>query len=196
MNTKTLINLPALATMLATVALFAHSRAAEKPAGKTAAAGSQAGAADQKFAKTAAMDGMAEVKLGELAGERAGKPEVKEFGAMMATDHGKANEELTTLAASKGMTLPEKLDAEHQAKSDKLAKLEGDAFDKAYVMEMVAAHKKAVSLFESASKTLKDDELKGFAAKTLPTLKMHLEHAQGMQGGDAGKKGGAAKKGA
>jgi len=112
------------------------------------------------------------------------------------TDHTKANTELMALATSKGLTLPDKLDAANQAKADKLSKLEGEAFDKAYIAEMVAAHKKAVSLFEGASKSLKDDELKGFAEKTLPTLKMHLEHVQGVKtgSGDAGK--GEAKKGA
>lgn len=114
---------------------------------------------------------------------------------MMVTDHGKANTELTTLATAKGLTLPDKLDKEHQGKIDKLTKLDGEAFDKAYVTEMVAAHKKAVSLFETASKSLKDDELKGFAEKTLPILKTHLEHAQGAAG-EHGKHGDAAKKGA
>jgi len=190
---KSIINLPALAAVLATSAFFSGAQAAEKDADKAKKAGgdaaSQLSAADQKFVKTAAIDGMTEVALGEMAAEKAAKPEVKEFGTMMVTDHGKANTELMALATAKGMTLPGKLDKEHQAKVDKMAKLEGEAFDKAYVTEMVAAHKKAVSLFENASKSLKDEELKGFAEKTLPVLKTHLEHAQGH-----GKHGGAAKK--
>jgi putative membrane protein len=40
---------------------------------------------------------------------------------------------------------------------------------------MVDGHKKAVGLFEDASKNLKDTTLRAFAVKTLPTLKMHLD---------------------
>ncbi len=56
-----------------------------------------------------------------------------------------------------------------------MAKKSGKAFDKAYVNQMVDDHKKAVKLFEDASQNCKDPDLKAFAAKTLPTLKMHLD---------------------
>ena len=40
---------------------------------------------------------------------------------------------------------------------------------------MVADHKEDVDLFDKDSKDSKDAELKAFAGKTLPTLKMHLD---------------------
>ena len=158
-------------------------QAAEEPAKKNPAAKSQLSAGDEKFVKTAGADGLAEVKLGELARDKANGPGVKEFGEMMASDHGKANEELKELAMKKGVTLPDKLEAKHQQTADKLGKLSGEAFDKAYAAEMVKAHKSAVSLFEGEAKSGKDADLKAFAEKTLPTLKTHLEKAQGLQGG-------------
>ena len=62
--------------------------------------------ADQHFFKEAAQGGMAEVALGQMAAERATNTDVKKFGQRMVQDHGKANQELKTLAASKGVTLP------------------------------------------------------------------------------------------
>ena len=48
---------------------------------------------------SAAQAGMVEVKLGEVAAQKATKPDVKEFGAMMVSDHSKANNELKAIAA-------------------------------------------------------------------------------------------------
>jgi putative membrane protein len=141
----------------------------------------------------AASDGLAEVKLGQLAGEKGGSAEVKELGSMMVTDHGKANEELKTLASAKGAEVPADLDKKHQATYDRLAKLSGAEFDKAYVAEMVKGHKKAVGEFEKAAKG-KDAEVKAFADKTLPTLRHHLEKAQSLSGAQGAEKAPAKEK--
>jgi putative membrane protein len=61
---------------------------------------------------------------------------------------------------------------------DKLAKLSGAAFDRAYMQAMVADHKKDVNEFRVESKSGKDPEIKAWAAKTLPTLEEHLALAQ------------------
>ena len=47
----------------------------------------------------------------------------------MATDHGRANEELKQLASQKGVALPTDLDRGHQGLYDKLAKLKGLGID-------------------------------------------------------------------
>jgi predicted outer membrane protein len=46
------------------------------------------------------------------------------------------------LAAQKGVTLPDSLDAKHQGMVDKMAALTGPAFDDAYIAGMIKAHKK------------------------------------------------------
>jgi putative membrane protein len=93
---------------------------------------------DQTFIAQAAKDGMAEVELGKLAGEKASNANVKAFGQRMVTDHGKAGDELKILAASKQITLPMMVDPEHKPVGERLSKLSGAEFDGAYVREMVA----------------------------------------------------------
>src|SRR4029450_3766441 len=61
----------------------------------------QAGHADQLFVQQASSGGLAEVRAGQLATERAASAEVKQFGQQMVTDHTKANQELATLAQAK-----------------------------------------------------------------------------------------------
>jgi putative membrane protein len=133
---------------------------------------------DAKFAVAAANGGMAEVELGQLAQQKAANAKVKDFGAMMVTDHTKANDEMKALAQSKGITLPTTIDTDEQKVKDDLSAKSGADFDKAYVSNMIDDHKKDIKEFEDASKNCKDADLKGFAVKTLPTLKMHLEAIQ------------------
>jgi putative membrane protein len=135
-------------------------------------------AADMAFVKEAAMGGMAEVELGKLATEKASSADVKQFGQRMVDDHGKAGDELKSLAESKKVTLPAALDAKHQAMRDRLSKLSGSAFDRAYMKEMVADHNKDVAAFMKASKTAADPDLKAWAGKTLPTLQEHQKMAK------------------
>src|SRR3979490_3110893 len=82
-------------------------------------------ATDRNFMVAAAEGGMLEVRLGEMAEKKGANQEVKDFGAMMVADHGKAGEDLKAVAAKHAVTLPNDLDAKHKAIVDNLAKLSG-----------------------------------------------------------------------
>jgi putative membrane protein len=140
---------------------------------KTAKAGS-----DQTFVMKAARGGLAEVELGKLAQDKATNDEVKQFGKKMVDDHGKANDELKSLAQSKNITLPTDLSPKDKALHDRLAKLSGAAFDRAYMQAMLKDHREDVNEFRTESKSGADPEVKQWAAKTLPTLETHLKLAQ------------------
>ncbi|MDQ3634988.1 MAG: DUF4142 domain-containing protein [Acidobacteriota bacterium] len=128
----------------------------------------------------AAAGNMAEVELGKLAVEKAENPEVKAFGQKMIDDHSKAFEELKKVAELKKTPLPPDILPTQKEAKEKLSKLSGAEFDKEYVKTMVEVHKKDVTAFEAATKTVGDADVKAFAEKTLPTLKMHLEMIQGI----------------
>jgi len=163
---------------------------AKKPAGqKTAGTTGTLAPADHNFVNEAAIGGMAEVELGNLAKEKASNSDVKSFGERMATDHGKANDELKSWAEQKNVTLPTELDAKHKALRDRLAKLSGEAFDKAYMREMVADHNHDVAAFKRESTSAKDPDLKAWAGKTLPTLEEHQKLAKETNAKVAGMAG-------
>jgi putative membrane protein len=137
-------------------------------------------AADQEFVKEAAAGGMAEVELGKLAGDKAADPQVKQFAQKMVDDHTKANDELKKLAEEKNITLPSAIDAQHKATHDRLEKLSGAAFDRAYIQDMLQDHQKDVSEFRKQASSAKDADIKAWAAKTLPTLEQHLTQVQSL----------------
>lgn len=137
---------------------------------------------DSHFLMKAAQGGMAEVELGQLAQQNGQSQEVKDFGKKMADDHGKANDELKQLASQQGVSLPTTLDGKDQALKDKLSKMNGAEFDKAYMNAMLKDHKKDVAEFQKESKSGNDQAVKDWAGKTLPTLQEHLQMAQSISG--------------
>lgn len=133
---------------------------------------------DRRFVTKAAEGGLAEVAMGQMAAQRAAHPQVKAYAERMVADHGKANDELKTLAGAKGLALPTALDGKHKRHGDKLGKMQGADFDKAYMKHMVEDHEDTVKDFEKAAKGADDAAVKAFAAKQLPALKEHLAMAR------------------
>jgi putative membrane protein len=136
--------------------------------------------ADSRFATAAAEGSMLEVALGRVASAKASNAEVKEFASRMVTDHSRSNAELTAIASTKSLMLPtqEQVKAKHQELFAKLEKLEGAAFDRAYMIAMVEDHDKDVALFEKQAKHGRDAALTGFAEKALPVLREHQKMAK------------------
>jgi len=139
---------------------------------------------DQQFALKATQAGLAEVNISRLAKMNASSSKVKQFADMMVRDHEKANKELSGLVDKKRWVLAPviTMDPAHQAAATRLGALKGAAFDRDYSHLMLKDHEEAVSLFENASKNARDNDLKAWAGKTLPTLRHHLEDARGLTG--------------
>lgn len=196
MKRTVLITTAALA--LAAAPAFAQTPGATTQTTATTRSGNEptrvaksSGSADLGFVTEAAQGGMAEVELGKLAAEKAGDADVKKFGQHMVDDHSKANEELMSIAAAKNITLPSGLDAKDKALHNRLSKLSGAAFDRAYMSAMVNDHVKDVNAFKREASAGKDADVKAFAAKTLPTLQDHLMMARNADKqviGTSGKK--------
>lgn len=139
------------------------------------------GKEDQDTVTKIAQANIAEIQAGQMAAQKGTSSAVKSFANQMVSDHGKAGDELKSLASNKGMTLPTDTDAEHKAAADQLSKTAaGLPFDKAYMDAMVKDHEKAASVFEKTSKDAKDPDLKNWASKTLPTIQNHLKMAKDL----------------
>jgi putative membrane protein len=136
--------------------------------------------ADRLFIRQATLAGTAEVELAKLA-QRAGRsPAIEGFAARMVEDHGKANERLSGLARQAGVTAPQGLGPEHRAMQERLEKLSGAEFDRAYIKGQVQDHQKAALLLVWEIGSGQDAGLKGFASETLPAVLRHLQMAQGI----------------
>jgi putative membrane protein len=150
--------------------------------------------ADRDFMTKAAMAGMNEVQLGQLAAKQGSSDAVRQFGQQMVTDHTAAHEKLTQLASTKGVTLPTALDSAAQEKMTKLQALTGPAFDQQYAKEAgVNEHEKAVKLYQTQATSGKDSDVRSYASETLPTIQGHLSMARTLTGEASGRTGGTTK---
>lgn len=138
---------------------------------------------DKQFLRDAAMGGLEEVELGKLAVEKGGIDAVKQFGQKMVDDHSKANAEVKKVASAENINVPDALDAKHQARIDKLSRLSGAAFDRAYVKDQVKDHEQVVREFQNEARNGSDAAVKEFASRTLPTLQEHLTMAKDLSKG-------------
>jgi putative membrane protein len=138
-------------------------------------------AGDQAFVTTIAGVGMGEVELGRLAVDKAASREVKAFGQRMIDEHGKAGDELKAIAQRKNFAWPAGPAANLVALKDRLSKMSGAAFDRAYIDAMVAGHREATEVIRKESQSGNDPEVKAWATKALSTVQAHLNHALDQQ---------------
>jgi len=157
---------------------------------------------DRSFVDDITYAGNAEVELGRFAADRAASPDVKKFAKMMVDDHTKAGNELKQIATQYNISQPTGLDDKHRDLKDRLSKLRGADFDKAYMDAIVDGHQNVVDKLESrvdevnrtatlTGKQEKDTNVKpetsknsitaslnAWSANTLPAVKAHLDQAK------------------
>jgi putative membrane protein len=142
---------------------------------------------DQSFVQKMAQGNAAEVETGQLALQKSKNTEVKQFAQMMVDDHRKAGDDLKGLAQRKNITVTTQPTADAKATKERLSKLDGAAFDRAYIDAMVDGHREVVAAVRSESLSGMDPDVKAWAAKTLPTIETHLMHAQEVERSLEGK---------
>jgi putative membrane protein len=133
---------------------------------------------EAQFIEHVARDGQAEVDLAQLAQQKAQNPEVKALARRLAADHTQSNQQLMQIAQKEGVQPPSSTKKEASKERAKLEKLNGQAFDRAFVQQVVQDHQKDIQFFQKQQTTLQDPQLKSFAQQTLPVLQQHLQMAQ------------------
>jgi putative membrane protein len=171
-NKVTIISQFCVVPLLVAVLSLAGVAIAQDTTKKDASASksSSLSAKDRTFMKKAAKGGMMEVAMGKLAEQNGQSDDVKSFGKRMVTDHGKANDELKSIAEKKGVTLPSK---EPTVKWSS---------DKAYMDAMVKDHEKDLAEFKEEASTGGDPDVKKFAEDTAKMVQEHLDLAKETQG--------------
>lgn len=166
-------------TFLGCWAVLAHQETA--PTKQDNARRASTAYSNEGFVRNAAEGNMAEVKLGQLAQEKAQSPEVKKFAERMINDHTKANEQLKQVANQEHINFPTDVSSKHAQTYRTLEKLSGPEFDKAYARTMLQDHEKDVAEFKREAGSAQSGPVKQYAQETLPTLESHLQEAKQMQ---------------
>lgn len=149
-------------------------------------------AKDKMFLTESAEGGLKEIQFAQLAQQKSTNDQVKNFAQQMITDHTQLNNDMLPFAQQAGLTPPTQLKPKDQAEYDKLSKLSGSAFDKAYVQSMVKDHHKDLKEFKAESASATDPTLKTTVQSGLKVIQQHTGMAESMakQNGGASQSSG------
>ncbi len=142
---------------------------------------------DPEIASIAVTANQIDVNYGKNALAKLHNPDVKHFAETMIKDHEAIIKQATELAAKLGVkpktnpTTKSLLKAEKETNA-KLAKVKGEAYDKAYIDNEVAYHESVINTVNNVLiPQTANAELKDFLVKAGPLLNHHLEMAKMAQ---------------
>lgn len=133
---------------------------------------------DQVFIMKASMANFAEITAGQIAADSAEDASIAQYGQLMVTEHTAAQQQLSTIATSLGLTISNTLDAEHQMLIDSLFDLDGSAFDSVYIHSQVRDHEATVRFFKNESGNGLQKDIKAYMFQVLPMVTLHLQSAR------------------
>ena len=116
------------------------------------------------------------IMLGQMAEQKGGSQQVKNFGKTLVDDHSIAKEEASTVAKALGVMPPDAPMTEAMDEQKKLSTMSGDGFDHEFATYMVTDHKKDIQEFQDQAKG-DDGRTSALASKQLPVLQKHLNGA-------------------
>jgi putative membrane protein len=139
---------------------------------------------DAQIAHIAYTAGALDVAAGQQALNKVSDPGVKEFAQAMVRDHQAVNDQALALVNKLHVTpqdnaTSQALTKAAAAKKAELAKLNGPAFDRAYVRNEVAFHKTVNGTLETALiPSARNPELKALLETGLKLFRSHQAHAE------------------
>jgi len=146
---------------------------------------------DSKLIFQMASSNIMEVRLGQMAQQKASNSAVKQFGQQMVTDHTNLENQLTGLVSKNGTNFQPAMSKENEAEVSRLEKLSGAQFDQQYMTSMIQHHQQDISTLQSQSQSAKSGEARQMIAASMPVLQQHLTLATQV-GGQVGANGGVA----
>jgi putative membrane protein len=136
---------------------------------------------DKKFLATASQSNIDEIKLSQLAVDKATNPAVRAFAHKMVVEHTKMGKGMAPFAESWGITPATDLDSDHQKEYDKLNGLSGADFDKEYIDQMVSDHATALDDFTKEAKDTKDMKFRAVVLRDKTMVAAHKNMAYDLK---------------
>ncbi|WP_297509998.1 DUF4142 domain-containing protein [uncultured Caulobacter sp.] len=192
---RTLIVAAALAwtTAAAAQSTSAQSTSTQSTSAQSTSAGSAASDAASPpaapaFVMMAGQSDAFEIQSGQMAADKASRPDLRAFGQRMVKDHTASTQMVMAAARKSGLSSapPPALRADQQAMLSQLQGADGSAFDTLYVSQQLRAHQEALALHGAYARNGDDENLRKAAGKIVPVVTMHLDMLRKGDGGMSG----------
>jgi putative membrane protein len=133
---------------------------------------------DTRFVRMQLQGNYAEIQLAQLALQKSQDQNIRNFAQKMITDHTAANGTLMPMAERQNIPAPTALNTRHQAMYDRLSKLNGVAFDTAYINDMIRMHDETIKELDAQSGNGQSQWINVWVQNTRPTVLQHDMIAQ------------------
>ena len=139
---------------------------------------------DPQIAHVAYTAGSIDIKAAELALKKSQNPQVRSFADDMVRDHKAVNDQALALVKKLNVTpqgndISKALVKQADAKETELGKLNGVAFDRAYIQNEVVFHQKVNGALQNTLiPSARNPELKDLLTTGLKIFQGHLQHAE------------------
>jgi putative membrane protein len=134
---------------------------------------------DKAFVAKVSQGGAYEVAASKVAVERAHAMDVKDLAMSEVHDHEGVGARLKAIASATGAPMSPMLNAEFQARLEKLKRTSAADFDAAYIADMEQIHDNDEKLF-AAEANQGSDAYKAFAHQTDLIVKRHIGALHGL----------------
>jgi putative membrane protein len=133
---------------------------------------------DMEFIRDALADNFLAIRMAELAQRKAQNREVRQYAEKAISDHTSMQNQWVTLGANNGITLKPGMGKRHKKKADRLEKLSGREFDRAYMTTEVQSHQDYVEYFSKEGRATHSSQVRNKAANDLRILERQLSDAK------------------
>ena len=138
--------------------------------------------ADRAFLDRAAERGHAEQSASRAALTKATDQRVRAFALRLMDEQGRRSVELQTLSAAKEHVPPSEATLRQKGQEILIVNLDEEHFDLRYMHQIgVVGHQASVRLFEEASRSAHDPEVRAFASRHVPLLQQQLQTARRLK---------------
>ncbi|HOA72461.1 MAG TPA: DUF4142 domain-containing protein [Phycisphaerae bacterium] len=132
---------------------------------------------DQSYLKHQIQNNLFEEQAAKLVAEKAPDDSVKQFAQRLQEEHRENNQQLKQIAQQKQMQVPTQMAQWQQSLLQEMQQLDPETLQREFLFGTVACHHRNVLTNKFAAQKCQDNDVKQFAARTLPTLQQHLQQA-------------------
>lgn len=122
-------------------------------------------------------EGLFEMRLADTVKQHAAFDKTRQLAMMLSDLHSDLNAQLVNLAGQKSVVLPGDIEPTQLQTLNKLSKIKGTAFDKAYIDTAMARHKKNIALYQGYIKSCSDSTLIVYFKTATPLFQKYLDMA-------------------
>jgi putative membrane protein len=137
---------------------------------------------DRKFIRDIDADHNLEIGMGRLAQERARDESVKQFARKLVDDHTSLQKQWLTMISNNGMKFKSGMGPKHRDKLERIEKLSGREFDRAYMTLVAQEHREYLDYFRKEGRGANSAAVRARVNRAIPMLEQHFRQAKQIGG--------------